>query len=165
MLHHGKNWISGTNRIIAYLSKTACVTKRLLLQNVPGAEGGLKQRWDIGLTERNALFCLFLIQQGYNANEHLSTEEIAKSVAYGSLVDESLTDALVGSSQIGNMCARHRDDIGEGTTKVLTRFFLFFLVIAFLLVRCCGKLFGRDLQSVFEPLLVPLPLFLAYPDP
>ncbi|GJJ78715.1 metaxin [Entomortierella parvispora] len=56
MLHHGKNWISGTNRIIAYLSKT-----------------------------------------GYNANEHLSTEEIAKSVAYGSLVDESLTDALLFS--------------------------------------------------------------------
>lgn len=33
--------------------------------------------------------------QGYNANEHLSAEENAKSVAYASLVDENLTDALV----------------------------------------------------------------------
>ncbi|KAF9079968.1 metaxin 1 [Mortierella sp. AD031] len=56
MLHDGKNWIAGTNRIIAYLSKT-----------------------------------------GYNANEDLSTEDLAKSVAYSSLVDESLQDALLFS--------------------------------------------------------------------
>ncbi|KAK5815521.1 outer mitochondrial membrane transport complex protein-domain-containing protein [Linnemannia elongata] len=56
MLHDGKNWIAGTNRIIAYLSKT-----------------------------------------GYNANEDLSTENLAKSVAYSALVDESLQDALLFS--------------------------------------------------------------------
>ncbi|KAF9931421.1 metaxin 1 [Linnemannia zychae] len=56
MLHDGKNWIAGTNRIIAYLSKT-----------------------------------------GYNANEHLSAEDLAKTVAYSSLIDESLQDALLFS--------------------------------------------------------------------
>ncbi|KAF9427574.1 hypothetical protein BGZ94_004633 [Podila epigama] len=56
MLHDGKNWIAGTNRIIRYLSKT-----------------------------------------GYNANEHLNSEELAKTAAYTALVDESLTDALLFS--------------------------------------------------------------------
>ncbi|KFH68880.1 hypothetical protein MVEG_05684 [Podila verticillata NRRL 6337] len=56
MLHDGKNWIAGANRIIAYLAKI-----------------------------------------GYNANEHLSAEENAKSVAYACLVDENLTDALLFS--------------------------------------------------------------------
>ncbi|KAK3808247.1 MAG: outer mitochondrial membrane transport complex protein-domain-containing protein [Linnemannia gamsii] len=56
MLHDGKNWIAGANRIIAYLTKT-----------------------------------------GYNANDHLSTEDLAKTVAYSSLVDESLQDALLFS--------------------------------------------------------------------
>ncbi|KAG0331687.1 metaxin 1 [Podila horticola] len=54
MLHDGKNWIAGANRIIAYLAKT-----------------------------------------GYNVNEHLSAEENAHSVAYASLVDENLMDALI----------------------------------------------------------------------
>ncbi|KAI1307897.1 metaxin 1 [Mortierella claussenii] len=56
MLHDGKNWIAGTNRIISYLSRT-----------------------------------------GYNANEDLSAEELAKAVAYSSLADESLTDAILFS--------------------------------------------------------------------
>ncbi|KAF9355271.1 metaxin 1 [Mortierella sp. AD094] len=56
MLHDGTNWIAGTNRIIAYLSKT-----------------------------------------GYNADEDLSAEDLAKSVAYSALVDESLTDAILFS--------------------------------------------------------------------
>ncbi|KAF9096483.1 hypothetical protein BGX27_001127 [Mortierella sp. AM989] len=56
MFHDGNNWIAGTNRIIAHLSKT-----------------------------------------GYNANEDLTQEDLAKSVAYSSLVDESLTDAILFS--------------------------------------------------------------------
>ncbi|KAG0323761.1 metaxin 1 [Dissophora globulifera] len=39
----------------------------------------------------------YLSKTGYNANEDLSSEELAKSVAYTSLVDESLTDALLYS--------------------------------------------------------------------
>ncbi|KAG0346842.1 metaxin 1 [Podila humilis] len=56
MLHDGKNWIAGANRIMAYLSKT-----------------------------------------GYNANDSLTEEEISKSVAYSSLVDEKLMDAILFS--------------------------------------------------------------------
>ncbi|KAG0352424.1 outer mitochondrial membrane transport complex protein-domain-containing protein [Gamsiella multidivaricata] len=39
----------------------------------------------------------YLSRTGYNANEDLSAEELAKSVAYSSLVDESLTDAILFS--------------------------------------------------------------------
>lgn len=102
MLHHGKNWISGTNRIIAYLSKTACVTKETVTD-----EREQRDRSETETNQRRAPFFLFpfwfffsfSIQQGYNANEHLSTEEVAKSVAYGSLIDESLTDALVNTTE------------------------------------------------------------------
>ncbi|KAF8948057.1 hypothetical protein BGZ52_007216, partial [Haplosporangium bisporale] len=37
---------------------------------------------------------------GYNANEHLSAEENAKSVAYACLVDENLTDALTAVQRV-----------------------------------------------------------------
>ncbi|KAK3808705.1 MAG: outer mitochondrial membrane transport complex protein-domain-containing protein [Benniella sp.] len=56
VFHDGKNWIAGTNRIIAYLSRT-----------------------------------------GYNANEDLEPEDVAKTTAYSSLIDESLADAILFS--------------------------------------------------------------------
>ncbi|KAF9938537.1 metaxin 1 [Modicella reniformis] len=67
MFHDGKNWIAGTNRIIAYLAKT--------VRLVPLAKGLI----------------------GYNANEHLSPENLAKTTAYSSLIDENLTDAILFS--------------------------------------------------------------------
>lgn len=45
-----------------------------------------------------ALTYLIFANQGYDADEDLSKEELSKSVAYSALVDDSLTDALVGLS-------------------------------------------------------------------
>ncbi|KAI8360623.1 hypothetical protein B0O80DRAFT_439722 [Mortierella sp. GBAus27b] len=39
----------------------------------------------------------YLSRTGYSANEDLSPEELAKTVAYSSLIDESLTDAILFS--------------------------------------------------------------------
>ncbi|KAF9432828.1 hypothetical protein BGZ76_010258 [Entomortierella beljakovae] len=39
----------------------------------------------------------YLAKTGYNANEELTTEDLAKSVAYSTLADESLTDAILYS--------------------------------------------------------------------